>query len=58
MERITEDIKSYPIIYNYYYTEIIKKRRREREEKSLASYINNATEYIKLLGYNLNYISI
>lgn len=58
MERIIEDIKSYPIIYNHYYTEIIKKRRREREEKSLASCINNATEYVKLLGYNSNHISI
>jgi len=57
MERITEDIKSYPITYNHYYTETIKKRRREREEKSLASCINNATEHVKLPGCNSNHTS-
>ena len=34
MERIMEDIRSYPITYNHYYTDTIKKRRRERKEKS------------------------
>ena len=48
MERIMEDIKSYPITYNHYYTDKIKKRRREREEKSLANCIDNATDHVKL----------
>ena len=43
IEKIIEDIKSYPIIYNHYYTDTINKRRREREERGLADYIDNAT---------------
>ena len=35
MERIMEDIRSYPITYNHYYTDTIKKRRRERKERSV-----------------------
>jgi len=57
MERITEDIKSYPITYNHYYTDTIKKRRREREEKSLASCIDNATQHIILPEYRSNHTS-
>ena len=57
MGRIMEDIKSYPITYNHHYTDTVKKRCREREEKSLASCISNATEHIKLLGCNSNHTS-
>ena len=57
MKRITEDIKSYSITYNHYYTDTIKKRRREREEKSLISCIDNATQHIILPKYRSNHTS-
>lgn len=31
-----EDIKSYPINYNHYYTDTIKKRRRDRDKEALS----------------------
>ena len=43
MERIMEDVRSYPITYNHYYTDTIKKRRSDRKEKPLANRIDNAT---------------
>ncbi|KAL9627404.1 MAG: hypothetical protein Q9164_007617, partial [Protoblastenia rupestris] len=52
MEKIMEDIKSYPITYNHYYTDTIKKRRREREEKVLANCIDNATQHIAPTEYH------
>ena len=57
IEKIMEDIKSYPITYNHYYTDTIKKRRREREEKCLANYIDNATQHILLPGCSSNHTS-
>ena len=57
MGRIMEDIKSYPITYNHYYADTVKKRRREREEESLASCIDNATEHVKLPGCTSNHTS-
>ena len=38
--------------YNHYYTDTIKKRRREREEKVLANRIDNATQHIALTEYH------
>ncbi len=57
IEKIMEDIKSYPITYNHYYTDTIKKRRREREEKRLANCIDNATQHVLLPGCNSNHTS-
>jgi len=57
MEKIIEDIKSYPITYNHYYTDTIKKRRRKRGEKSLAKCIDNATQHFTLPGCNSNHTS-
>ena len=57
IEKIMEDIKSYPITYNHYYTDVIKKRRHEREEKSLANCINNATQHFALPGCNSTHTS-
>ena len=57
IEKIMEDIKSYPITYNHYYTDTIKKRRREREEKCLANCIDNATQHILLPGCSSNHTS-
>ena len=50
MAKIMEVIKSYPITYNHFYTHTIKKTRRERGEKSLASCIDNATQHFILPG--------
>ena len=57
IEKIMEDIKSYPITYNHYYTDTIKKRRREREEKYLANCIDNATQHVLLPGYSSKHTS-
>jgi len=57
LEKIMEDIKSYPITYNHYYTDTIKKRRREREERSLANCIENATQHVILPGCSSNHTS-
>ena len=56
-DKIMEDIKSYPITYNHYYTDTIKKRRRERSEKSLVSCIDNATQHVILPRCNSNHTS-
>ena len=55
--KIIEDIKSYPITYNHYYTDTIKKRRREREEKCLANCIDNTTQHILLPGCSSKHTS-
>lgn len=57
LEKIMEDIKSYPITYNHYYTDTIKKRRREREEKSLTNCIENATQHVALPGCHSTHTS-
>ena len=57
MERIMEDIRSYPITYNHYYTDTIKKRRRDRKEKPLANHIGNITEHATHPAYASNYTS-
>ena len=57
IEKIMEDIKSYPITYNHYYTDTIKKRRKEREEKCLVNCIDNATQHVLLPGCNSNHTS-
>lgn len=43
LEKIIEDIKSYPINYNHYYTDTIKARRQAREKASLAKCMADAT---------------
>lgn len=45
-----EDIKSYPIIYNHYYTDTIKKRRRDRDKEALAECLQQSTTDIPLPG--------
>lgn len=55
--RIMEDIKSYPITYNHYYTDTIHKRRHEREQKSLSSCIENATQQVRLPGCQSDHTS-
>lgn len=43
LKLIIDDLKSYPINYNHYYTDTIKKRRRTRESKNLAESIEAAS---------------
>jgi GTPase SAR1 family protein len=45
---IMEDINSYPINYNRYYTEAIKMRHREKERDRLQDSINKATTHTHL----------
>lgn len=44
--KLMEDVRSFPINYNHYYTDTIKKLRREREVSSLMQSIEEATETI------------
>ena len=57
LEKIMEDIGSYPINYNHYYTDTINKRRHERQKKSLAQSIENATTHTHLDGCNSTHTS-
>ncbi|MCJ1350688.1 MAG: hypothetical protein MMC33_000669 [Icmadophila ericetorum] len=43
LSKIIEDAKNFPINYNHYYTDTIKRMRLERETKSLANSINSAS---------------
>ncbi|KAI9844695.1 MAG: hypothetical protein M1837_005437 [Sclerophora amabilis] len=43
LKMLMEDLTNHPITYNHYYTDTIKKRRRERGTRSLADCIENAT---------------
>ena len=49
---ITQDIKSYPVNYNHYYTDTTKKQRQAREKKSLSECIRDATSTSLLKGCN------
>ena len=54
LEKIIVDIKSYPINYNHYYTDTIKKRRQARDKASLAKCIGDATKEKLGLGLNVD----
>ncbi|KAH7117540.1 interferon-induced GTP-binding protein Mx [Dendryphion nanum] len=43
LDRIVQDLKGYPINYNHYYTDIVKKSRLERERELLEISMENAT---------------
>ena len=44
--KIMEDVKHFPINYNHYYTDNIKKLRLDREKKSLVECLNSSTETV------------
>ena len=50
LNQIMEDVKSYPINYNHYYTDTIKKRRQARGKKTLTERIKNATTHTTVEG--------
>ena len=54
---IMEDIKSYPINYNHYYTDMIKQRRKARGKESLAECIEEATKRTVLEDCRSNHTS-
>ncbi|KAL6713269.1 hypothetical protein ACLMJK_008734 [Lecanora helva] len=43
LEKIVDEVKSYPINYNHLYTDTINKRRQERQNQSLSKCIKDAT---------------
>ena len=57
LELIMDDIRSYPINYNHYYTDMIKKRRQARGKESLAECIEGATTHTTLEDCNLKHTS-
>ena len=57
LAKIMEDIKSYPITYNHYYTDTLSKRRGDRNVRSLERSIEEATSYRKLDGCNSTHTS-
>ena len=57
LEKILLDTKSYPINYNHYYTDTIRKRRQERQKKSLEKSIESATEHSLLPDCNSDHTS-
>ena len=54
LKRLIQDIQSYPMNYNHYYTDTLHKRRQERNKASLASCIEGATSHKVLTGCNSN----
>jgi len=57
LNSIMEDVKSYPINYNHYYTDTIEKRRRARGKKALTECIEEATNHTLLPDCNSNHTS-
>ena len=57
VEKIMEDVRSYPINHNHYYTETIAKRRQERQKSSLAKCISDATTHERLEGCHSTHTS-
>ena len=43
---IMKDVRSYPINYNHYYTDMIRKRRQARGKKALTACIKSATKHV------------
>ncbi|KAI9739905.1 MAG: hypothetical protein M1818_004961 [Claussenomyces sp. TS43310] len=54
---LSTELKSYPINYNHYYTDTIKKRRLARESAALAQSIEAATQHKRLAGCNSDHTS-
>lgn len=48
LEQIVEDLKEHPINYNHYYTDTVEKCRMDRESRSLAACVQNATTHTQL----------
>lgn len=48
LERILEETKSYPINYNHYYTDTIRKRQTERRELELKRCLEDATRHVEM----------
>ena len=57
LDKIMDDVKSYPINYNHYYTDTINRRRQERQKRSLSECIDDATSHERLDGCNSNHTS-
>jgi len=57
LDKIMEDIRSYPINYNHYYTDTIIKRREDRQKESLTKCINDATSHEHLDGCHSKHTS-
>ena len=52
LKRLIEDVQSYPMNYNHYYTDTLYKRRQERDKALLATCIEDATSHTVLEGCN------
>ncbi|MCJ1250813.1 hypothetical protein MMC30_008041 [Trapelia coarctata] len=52
LDLIMEDVKSYPINYNHYYTDVMIKKRQEREQEALRECIKGATTVVPVRGHN------
>ena len=52
LDRIVEDARSYPINYNHYYTDIVEKMRKAREQESLKESIEGATVQTPIMDCN------
>ena len=46
LERILQDLKSFPSTYNHYYTDTIKKRRNKTIQKTIVGCMEDATEHL------------
>ncbi|KAL2356358.1 hypothetical protein BJ546DRAFT_802547, partial [Cryomyces antarcticus] len=54
---MVEDVKSYPINYDRYYTDTVRKHRQAREKKILAECVEGAAQHRHLRGCCSNHTS-
>lgn len=57
LDLIMEDVKSYPINYNHYYTDTMVKKRQEREQKALKECIEGATTTTAVYSRNNTFVN-
>ncbi len=57
LELLIEDLNNFPINYNHYYTETIKKRQREKETARFQESIDQATAHTHLPGCHSTHTS-
>ncbi len=58
LDKIMEDLRSFPINYNHYYTDTIHKRRLERQKSTLAKAVESGIEQKEHTRYSITFDSV
>ena len=57
LERLIQDKKDFPMVYNHYYTDTVQKKRHQRLQKTLQTSVKFATSHRKLEGCQSSHTS-